>query len=116
VAGGLVSHLQSATNAMKFNWMRSTEIVVMGVAGRPGATTGSVDAAVRLTPPPAGLRTLVTSLKPNPGPIASLRMPIYGLLLVVLMLVCPLGLFGTREAWDMWRKRKPTPAATEEGA
>jgi branched-chain amino acid transport system permease protein len=28
-------------------------------------------------------------------------MPVYGLLLVILMLVRPQGLFGTREIWDV---------------
>ena len=28
-------------------------------------------------------------------------MPVYGMLLVILMLVRPQGLFGTREIWDV---------------
>lgn len=117
VAGGLFSHFQSVINPMTFNWVRSMEIVVMVVAGGLGSTTGSVVAAVSLTLLPEGLRTLFNSLNLNAGRIDQVRMPIYGLLLVVLMLVRPQGLFGTREAWDLWRKKKPrTPAATEEGA
>jgi branched-chain amino acid transport system permease protein len=39
--------------------------------------------------------------------VDQIRMPIYGVLLVVLMLVRPQGLFGTKEAWDMrWFRRK----------
>ncbi len=33
--------------------------------------------------------------------VDQIRMPIYGILLVLLMLVRPQGLFGTREIWDV---------------
>ena len=34
----------------------------------------------------------------------------YALMLVVLMLARPQGLFGTAELWDLWRRRKaPAP-------
>ena len=33
--------------------------------------------------------------------VDQIRMPIYGMLLVILMLVRPQGLFGTREIWDV---------------
>ena len=42
-------------------------------------------------------------------------MPIYGILLVVLMLVRPQGLFGTREIWDVlprWVPRAKKAAVT----
>ena len=37
-------------------------------------------------------------------------MPIYGLLLVFIMLSRPQGIFGTRELWDLWRRKGPRSA------
>ena len=35
-------------------------------------------------------------------------MPIYGVLLVLIMLTRPQGIFGTHEAWEisLWKKKK----------
>jgi branched-chain amino acid transport system permease protein len=41
--------------------------------------------------------------------VDQIRMPIYGMLLVVLMLLRPQGLFGTTEVWDVlpkWLSRR----------
>jgi hypothetical protein len=44
-------------------------------------------------------------------------MPIYGLLLVALMLLRPQGLFGTRELWELgpFRKRSPSTSSSSSG-
>jgi branched-chain amino acid transport system permease protein len=88
------------------------EIVVMIVAGGLGSTTGAIVAAVFLTLLPEALRSGFTMMGAE-GSLAQkvdqIRMPIYGLLLVVLMLVRPQGLFGTREIWDVlprWLPRR----------
>ena len=76
----------------------------MVVAGGLGSTTGAVIAAVVLTLLPEALRSLflqVTGDGSMAQKVEQIRMPIYGLLLVVIMLVRPQGLFGTRELWDM---------------
>jgi branched-chain amino acid transport system permease protein len=36
--------------------------------------------------------------------IDQLRKPIFGLLLVLMMLTRPQGLFGTHEVWDLFRR------------
>lgn len=105
VAGGLFAHLVTIINPNSFTFVKSIEVVVMIVFGGLGSTTGAVLAAVVLTLLPEALRSLFTQFG---GADASLgqkvdqaRMPIYGILLVSLMLLRPQGLFGTRELWDM---------------
>src|SRR5258708_32963516 len=87
-----------------FTFVRSFEVVAMVVLGGMGSITGSVIAAAVLTLLPEYLRGL-----------ADLRMVIYSVLLIVLMLVRPRGLFGTSEIWDylaaFLRKRRPASAA-----
>jgi branched-chain amino acid transport system permease protein len=114
VAGGLFAHFVPIINPGSFTFVRSMEIVVMVVLGGLGSTTGAIVAAVFLTLLPEGLRSLFTAFG-SEGSMAQkvdqIRMPVYGLLLVALMLSRPQGLFGTRELWDVvprWipRRRK----------
>jgi branched-chain amino acid transport system permease protein len=114
VAGGLFAHFVPIINPGSFTFVRSMEIVVMVVLGGLGSTTGAIVAAVFLSLLPEGLRSLFTAFG-SEGSMAQkvdqIRMPVYGLLLVALMLSRPQGLFGTRELWDVvprWipRRRK----------
>ncbi|HRE05930.1 MAG TPA: branched-chain amino acid ABC transporter permease [Opitutaceae bacterium] len=82
IAGGLFSHFKLAIDPRGFDFARSIEIVVMVILGGMGNTLGVILAAVLLTLLPEVLR-----------PIAEYRMIIYSLLLIVLMLVRPQGLF-----------------------
>ncbi len=114
IAGGLFAHFQSAINPNSFTFMKSMEIVVMVVAGGLGSTTGAFTAAVFLTLLPEGLRTLFLAVGRGDDSLANtvdqLRMPIYGLLLVVIMLTRSQGIFGSHEAWDWFdKKKKGTP-------
>jgi branched-chain amino acid transport system ATP-binding protein len=70
-----------------------------------GSITGATIAAVVLTILPEYLRAL-----------ANLRMVIYSVALIVLMLVRPRGLLGTREVWDWFRKKRPRHAAGQREA
>jgi branched-chain amino acid transport system permease protein len=111
VAGALFAHFQSIiTPGDSFSFVKSMEVVVMVVAGGLGSTTGALVAAVVLTLLPEGMRTLFISLGGSNAELAQsidqLRKPIFGLLLVLMMLTRPQGLFGTHEAWDLWKKRK----------
>lgn len=113
VAGALFAHFVPIINPGSFTFVKSMEVVVMVVAGGLGSTTGAIVAAVFLTLLPEGLRSLFTQLGGADANLAQkvdqVRMPIYGVLLVILMLSRPQGLFGTREIWDVlpkWR-RKP---------
>jgi len=116
VAGGLFAHFVPIVNPGSFTFVKSMEIVVMIVAGGLGSTTGAFTAAVFLTLLPEGMRSLFTTLGGGDPSLAQkvdqIRMPIYGVLLVIIMLTRPKGIFGTHEAWDVitrWR-RKAKPA------
>jgi branched-chain amino acid transport system permease protein len=73
-------------------------VVVMVVLGGMGSITGSIVAATLLT---VALESLQAA--------DQYRMVIFSLLLIVLMLTRPSGLFGTREIWDAvprWMRRR----------
>jgi branched-chain amino acid transport system permease protein len=112
IAGGLFAHFVPIINPGSFTFVKSMEVVVMIVLGGLGSTTGAIVAAVFLTLLPEGLRSAFTAMGAE-GSLAQrvdqIRMPVYGLLLVVLMLSRPQGLFGTRELWDVlprWLPRR----------
>ena len=71
-----------------------------------GSTTGAIVAAVFLTLLPGAADAVLATGGLEAGAslaqkVDQIRMPVYGILLVVLMLVRPQGLFGTREIWDL---------------
>jgi branched-chain amino acid transport system permease protein len=99
LAGGLIVHqLQLATPA-SFSFIRSFEVVVMVVLGGLGSITGAVVSAAFLTVILEVLRSLL-------GEFDKYRMVVYALMLIVLMLLRPQGLFGTHELWDLPLFRK----------
>jgi branched-chain amino acid transport system permease protein len=111
VAGGLFAHFQSIiTPGDSFSFVKSMEGVVMVVAGGLGSTTGAVVAAVLLTLLPEGMRALFITVGGDNVALAQsidqLRKPIFGLLLVLMMLTRPQGLFGTHELWDLLGKKR----------
>lgn len=113
VAGGLFAHFIPIINPNSFSFVKSMEVVVMVVAGGLGSTTGAIVAAVALTLLPELLRSIFTAVGGGSADLVQkadqIRMPIYGLLLVALMLARPQGLFGTREVWDVlprWLPRR----------
>jgi branched-chain amino acid transport system permease protein len=117
VAGGLFAHFVPIINPGSFTFVKSIEVVVMVVAGGLGSTTGAILAAIVLTLLPEAMRTAFIALSGGQASLAQkvdqIRMPIYGMLLVLLMLLRPQGLFGNREIWDVlprWfaRRRKGT--------
>ncbi len=83
LAGGLYAHFKLTITPSGFDFTKSIEIVVMVILGGMGNTTGVVLAAVLLTVLPEVLR-----------PIAEYRMILYSLLLIVLMIARPQGLFN----------------------
>lgn len=115
VAGGLFAHFQSIiTPGDSFSFVKSMEVVVMIVAGGLGSTSGAVLAAVVLTLLPEGMRALFISLGGGDAGLAQsidqLRKPLFGLLLVVMMLTRPQGLFGTHEVWDLLKRKRGAAA------
>ncbi len=117
IAGGLFAHFVPVINPGSFTFVKSMEVVVMIVAGGLGSTTGAIVAAVFLTLLPEALRTLFLQMGGGDASLAQkvdqVRMPIYGALLVLIMLTRPAGIFGTHEAWDLlerWKKSRAKAA------
>ena len=82
VAGGLYAHLKGYLNPSGFSFDKSMEIVVMVILGGMGRHSGVIVAAVLLTALTEVLRSF-----------GDYRMIVYSLLLIILMLTRPQGLF-----------------------
>jgi branched-chain amino acid transport system permease protein len=105
VAGGLSGQLfANPLNPQNLNFVKSIEVIVMIVLGGIGSITGAVFGATTLTILPEALRTFDQQF---PG----LRMVLYALLLILLMIFRPQGLFGRRELeWTWLRLPRRRPA------
>jgi branched-chain amino acid transport system permease protein len=90
LAGALYAH-QVPIRAGDLGFMKSFEIIIIIVLGGLGSISGAILAAVTLTLLPEFLRGF-----------AQYRMVIYALLLILMMILRPQGLFGTRELWDLF--------------
>ena len=89
IAGGLYAHFNSFIDPKVFTFDKSIEIVVMVILGGMGRTTGVIIAAVLLT--------VLTEVLRKFG---DYRMILYSLLIIVLMITRPQGLF----TWSLKRK------------
>lgn len=83
IAGGLYAHHKVFLSPTGFDFMRSIEVVVMVILGGMGRTAGVVIAAVLLTVLPEVLRGF-----------SDYRMILYSVLIIVLMITRPQGLFS----------------------
>lgn len=92
VAGGLLGHLLQTISPATFNFMKSIEVVVMLVLGGLGSMTGAVVGAIVLTALPEALRDVESGLE-----LPGIRMVVYSLVLILLMIFRPQGIFGQRE-------------------
>lgn len=100
VAGSIFAHYANYLNPSTFSFMRSVDSVIMVVLGGMGSLTGSLLAAAFITVVPELLRPL----QEYTGGV-DLRMVIYSLSLVLLMILRPQGIFGTREIMDFFSKK-----------
>jgi len=95
LAGGVYAHFKQYIAPMGFGFDRSIEIVVMVILGGMGNTTGVILAAILLTILGESLRGF-----------GDYRMIVYSLLIVVLMILRPQGLFR-------WNPRAKTPGLSK---
>jgi branched-chain amino acid transport system permease protein len=86
IAGGLFGHYLMYLHTNSFTFMKSIEVIIMVVLGGMGSITGSILAAIILTILPEALRV-----------VKDYRMVIYSLILIILMLTRPQGIFGVQE-------------------
>jgi branched-chain amino acid transport system permease protein len=82
IAGGLYAHHKQFLSPTGFDWVRSIDFVVMVILGGMGRTIGVIAAAILLTLSPEVLRG-----------VSEYRMIVYALLIILLMLLRPQGLF-----------------------
>jgi branched-chain amino acid transport system permease protein len=83
IAGGLYAHHKQFLSPTGFDWVRSIDFVVMVILGGMGRTWGVIAAAIILTLMPEFLREF-----------SEYRMIIYALIIILLMLLRPQGLFA----------------------
>ncbi len=91
IAGALFAHeLGTTLNPKELGFQKSFEVVIMVVLGGMGSLSGAVLAAAVLTVLPEVLREF-----------SEYRMIVYALILILVMLVRPQGLFGIHEVWEL---------------
>ena len=90
IAGTLFAHTTQFISPTNFTFMWSVIILLMIILGGLGSITGSVVGAVILTILPELLRFMGET-------VSQWRMVIYSLLLILLMLLRPGGIFGKHE-------------------
>ena len=99
IAGGLFAHEVGTTvNPRELGFQKSFDIIIMVVLGGMGSISGAALAAVALTILPELLRAF-----------SEYRMIIYALVLIVVMILRPQGLFGIHELWNLRRRKAKTP-------
>jgi branched-chain amino acid transport system permease protein len=86
MSGGLFAHVLAYVNPAVFGILKSTEALVMVYLGGMGSISGSVIAAVLFT-------ILIEAFRP----LAVLKWVVIPLILILLMIFRPQGLFGFRE-------------------
>ena len=90
IAGALFAHEVGTTlNPRELGFQKSFEMVIAVVLGGMGSISGTALAAALLTILPELLREF-----------SEYRMIAFSLVLIVMMLVRPQGLFGLHEIWD----------------
>jgi branched-chain amino acid transport system permease protein len=94
IAGGLFAFMQSGIRPEDFRFDKSIDMIVMIIIGGLGSISGAVVGGVFV----AVTLELMRDLQ-------QYRLVLYALLLIVIMLVRPEGLFGTRELSDVIRAR-----------
>lgn len=101
VAGSVFAHYANYLNPSSFSFSRSVDAIIMVVLGGMGSLSGSILAAIFITVMPEALRPLQGILG------IDIRMIIYSLLLIIMMIMKPTGIFGKYELLDLikkWRK------------
>ena len=115
----MYAHFKQYLHPDGFNFLKSIEVVVMVILGGMGSTFGVIAAAIVLSLLPEALRFIPQVYErlfgiPLPQLIDDLlknRMLIYSILLIILMLTRPQGLFGGTGGRPAFLFRKKTARA-----
>lgn len=93
IAGALLAHDQQFLHPSNFSFMWSVIVLVMIILGGLGSISGAVVGAIVLTVLPEILKII------HPE-VATWRVSIYSLLMIILMLTRPQGIFGPHELFE----------------
>lgn len=88
LSGGLLAHYMHYLHPVMFNMVKSNELIVIVILGGQGSLTGTVVSTIFLIFLPEILRV---------GSAQEWRMFLYGVLVVIVIIGRPSGLFGNRE-------------------
>jgi branched-chain amino acid transport system permease protein len=111
LAGGLWAEYQQFITPKSFDYIKTTEILVMLYLGGMGSLSGSILGVVFYTILMELLRNLLSMFAPQ---LVEWRMLISPLILIIIMLTRQYGLMGNRE-WR-WLQRKEEGSVIETGA
>lgn len=99
LGGGFYSHHLGYISPGSFSFLISVQILITAVLGGLGSLSGSIFAAMILTFLPEILRSFqVGSL--------DLRMIIFPIILILMMILRPQGLFGRKELFEILKSKK----------
>lgn len=96
IAGGLFAHMQAGVRPEDFRFEKSIDMIVMIIVGGLGSISGAIIGGIFV----AASLELMRDLQ-------QYRLVLYALLLIVIMIVRPQGLLGTRELYQLFRTKKP---------
>jgi branched-chain amino acid transport system permease protein len=119
IAGGLYAHFKQYLHPDGFNFLKSIEVVVMVILGGMGSTFGVIAAAIILSLLPEALRFIPQAYEHLFGiqlprlidDLLKNRMLIYSILLIILMLTRPQGIFGGKGGRPAFLFKKKTARA-----
>jgi branched-chain amino acid transport system permease protein len=100
IAGGLFAHMQAGVRPEDFRFEKSIDMVVMIIVGGLGSISGAILGGIFVAVSLELMRDL-----------QQYRLVLYALLLIVIMIVRPEGMLGTRELHQLLRRKKPAPPA-----
>jgi branched-chain amino acid transport system permease protein len=104
IAGGLFAHMQAGVRPEDFRFEKSIDMIVMIIVGGLGSISGAILGGIFVAVSLELMRDL-----------QQYRLVLYALLLIVIMIVRPEGLLGTRELHHVLRRKKaPKPATKPE--
>lgn len=101
IAGGLFAHMQAGVRPEDFRFEKSIDMIVMIIVGGLGSISGAILGGIFVAVSLELMRDL-----------QQYRLVLYALLLILIMLVRPQGLLGTRELHHFLRRKKATDGVT----
>ncbi len=105
LAGGLLAQYQQSIYPTSFDYIKTTEILVMLYLGGMGSLSGSILGVLVYTIMMELLRNILSVIDPR---LAEWRMLLSPLILIVIMLTRQYGLMGNREwHWILQREEEP---------